>query len=187
MIGALHYHQSPQPIGLEPQEVLSFNSKQAGATMRSFRFRVWDHESSTMIPPSAARLGFAFFGEDSEPHAFLFDAKKDAWKQIPLTHVLEAEYAHDRSGKEIFTDGTIDTPRGRRLVRWRAETFAAMNREAMPKWRAPANVAMRIVMVGRYGPEGEELVTRLHNGTAMAEAWSAAKQGGHSAGASSVF
>ena len=155
--------------------------------MKPMQFRVWDHESRTIIPPSAALLGFVFLGQSPEPRAFLYDLKSVVWKRIPLAQIMESTFSHDRSGREIFEGDLLDTPRGRRLVQWRPATFDAIKRFALSQSSHPSDTATQIMLVGAFGPDLQQILRRLVHGRALAEAWKEYGSGTEGMGTSCAF
>ena len=141
--------------------------------MREFRFRAWDHESRTMIPPSDVRLAFVFFPHKSVPRAFLYDSTREDWKPIPLGQTMASTYKLDGKGREIFEGDFIQTADGYLRVRDEQDTFAAMLDQANQPYGLPLDGVIRSVMAGNFGEDGPKMVLRLLNGSAFTEAWEA--------------
>jgi hypothetical protein len=137
--------------------------------MNSLRFRVWDHETSTMIPPSDVCLGFVFIGERPEPKAFLYDSRTGESRPIPLAQIMQSTFRHDRNGNEIFEDDIIATPRGSLVVRRSARKFDMMKQLAIPQEGVFLQFGMRIVMVGNFGPDPQKVLRGLVDESMKAE------------------
>lgn len=146
--------------------------------MNQLRFRVWDQETSTMIPPSDVRLGFVFFKHRTDPKAFLYDSLTGDWKPIALSQIMRSTFRHDRSGKEIFEGDIIDTPRGRIVVRRRPEIFAAMRELAIPQPGSHLDQGMGAVAIGNFGPDRQRVLNRLLDESGMAGGLKSREQGG---------